>query len=166
MSTQYIIDCDRYAETPSPDRAATLFADLVDLPGALLPILHRIQERLGYVPPEYIPTIARELNLSHAEVHGVVSFYHEFRSAPPGARIVRICQAEACQAMGTASLTAHAESRLGTKLGETRADGAVTLETVYCLGNCACAPAMMVDGTLHGRVTPARFDELVAEGVP
>lgn len=150
-------------QIPPVERAAELYADLVDLPGALLPILHRVQNRLGYVPPEYVPVIARSLNLSRAEVHGVISFYHEFRTEPPGTHVVQICQAEACQAMGTDALTEHARERLGTDMDATSPDGKYTLLPVYCLGNCACAPAMMVDGHLHGRVTQQRFDEVVGE---
>ena len=135
------------------DRA--LFADLLGEPGALLPILRRVQERLGHVPAHYVPLVARELNLSRAEVQGVLSFYHELRTAPAGPHVVRICQAEACQAMGAVALTAHATSR----------SGGFTVEPVYCLGNCACSPALTIDGALHGRVTPQRFDALV-EALP
>lgn len=145
------------------DELRAMAGDLFDQPGALLPILHRIQERVGYVPEDSIPLIAKALNLSRAEVHGVVSFYHEFRSAPPGQHVVKVCQAEACQSMGTEALTQHAQARLGVQMSETRADGAFTLEPVYCLGNCACAPAVMIDGALHGRVTPARFDALLED---
>src|SRR5262245_3548771 len=130
-------------------------------PGALLPLLHDIQDRLGHVPPESLPEIAKALNLSRAEVHGVVTFYHHFRSAPPGKHVVRVCRAEACQAMGGDELFSHVEKTLKVKAGETTSDGRFTLEAVYCLGNCACSPAVMVDGDLHGRVTPARFDEIV-----
>lgn len=139
-----------------------IIADLVALPGALLPILHRVQERLGYVPPAAIPVIAKALNLSRAEVHGVATFYHDFRSAPPGRRVVKVCRAEACQSMGAERLIAHAVQSLGTELGTTRADGAFTLEPIYCLGNCALSPAATIDGRIHGRLTPERFDALVA----
>jgi formate dehydrogenase subunit gamma len=129
-------------------------------PGALLPILHAVQSALGWVPPAAVAPIARALNQSRAEVQGVLSFYHDFRSAPPGRQIIKICRAEACQAMGADDLVAHAKRRLAIDFGETRADGAVTLEPVYCLGNCACAPAIMVDGVLYGRVSRDRFDQL------
>ena len=129
-------------------------------PGALLPILHAVQSALGWVPPAAVAPIARALNQSRAEVQGVLSFYHDFRSAPPGRQIIKICRAEACQAMGADELIAHAKRRLAVDLGETRADGAVTLEPVYCLGNCACAPAITVDGVLYGRVSRDRFDQL------
>ena len=130
-------------------------------PGALLPMLHEIQDRLGYVPEEALPAMAKELNLSRAEVHGVVTFYHHFRSAPPGEHVVRICRAEACQAMGADELVAHAKKSLGVDFHGTTKDGAVTLEAVYCLGNCACSPAVMVDDDLHGRVSKERFDSIV-----
>ena len=148
---------------PPAAEAEALYADLIDKPGALLPILHSIQDRLGYVPPEYVPTIAKSLNLSRAEVHGVISFYHEFRTTPPGKHVIQVCQAEACQSMGVEALTKHAEQKLGTKMHGTSADGKYTLEPVYCLGNCACSPAMMVDGRLVGRVTARHFDEVVEE---
>ena len=130
-------------------------------PGPLLEILHAVQDELGHVPAAALPPIAEALNLSRAEVHGVVSFYHHFRGEQPGATLVQLCRAEACQSMNARALEAHATRRLGVSCGETTADGRITLEAVYCLGNCACAPAMMVNGELHGRVTPARFDELV-----
>jgi formate dehydrogenase subunit gamma len=137
-------------------------------PGALLPILHAIQHALGHVPPDSIPVIASALNLSRAEVHGVVSFYHDFRSEAPGRHLVHICRAEACQSMGADALVDYARKRLGVDFHGTTADGAVTLEPIYCLGNCALSPAMMVDGELHGRVTPKRFAAVVAdlEAVP
>ena len=148
---------------PPAERAMELYADLLNEPGALMPILHRIQNHLGYVPPEYVPTIAKSLNISRAEVHGVVTFYHDFRSTPPGTHVVQICQAEACQSMGTDALTKHAEAKLGAAMHSTSADGKYTLEPAYCLGNCACSPAMVVDGHVHGRVTTQRFDEVVGE---
>ncbi len=133
-------------------------------PGALLPILHAVQDTLGYVPPESLPLIAHGLNLSRAEVHGVVSFYHHFRSTPPGRHIVRLCRAEACQALGARALEAHAKRVLGIDFHGTTSDGAITLEPVYCLGNCGCGPSLLIDhDELHGRVTPQAFDELVAQ---
>lgn len=140
-----------------------VLAELRDLPGAMLPILHGIQDRVGYVPPEAVPVIAEALNLSRAEVHGVITFYHHFRQAPPGECVVRICRAEACQAMGADGLVAHARRVLGVDFHGTTADGAFTLEPVYCLGNCALSPSVMLDDDLHGRVTPELFDELLAE---
>ncbi|MBP9200321.1 MAG: formate dehydrogenase subunit gamma [Gemmatimonadales bacterium] len=133
-----------------------------DRPGALLPILHEIQHHLGYVPPESVPVIADALNLSRAEVHGVVTFYHDFRDHPAGRHVIKVCLAESCQAVGCEHLAAHARQRLGIELHGTTADGAVTLEPVYCLGNCALSPALLVDGEVVGRVTPARFDAIVA----
>jgi formate dehydrogenase subunit gamma len=131
------------------------------LPGALLPMLHAIQDDLGYVPPEAVPTIAKALELSRAEVHGVISFYHHFRSEPPGRHIIQVCRAEACQAMGAERLVESLRNRLGIDFHGTTADGAITLEAVYCLGNCACAPAVMVDGELRGRVTEASLGAMV-----
>ncbi|GGA14971.1 formate dehydrogenase subunit gamma [Dyella caseinilytica] len=131
---------------------------LKDQPGALLPVLHGIQASVGYIPEESIPLIAREMNLSRADVHGVVSFYHFFRTRPAGKRVIYLCRAESCQAMGAAALEKHVKHRLGVDFHETTADGVFTLEPVYCLGNCACSPAMMVDDALKGRVTPASFD--------
>ena len=145
----------------SPENHAAVLAvtaRLKDQPGALLPILHDVQQALGHVPEGAIGLIARELNLSRAEVHGVVSFYHFFRTRPGGQQVIHLCRAESCQAMGAMALEAHVKQRLGVDFHETTADGAFTLEPVYCLGNCACSPAMLVDETLHGRVTPASFD--------
>ncbi|HUB88676.1 MAG TPA: formate dehydrogenase subunit gamma [Dyella sp.] len=133
-------------------------ARLKDQPGALLPILHGVQDALGYVPEEAIPLIARELNLSRADVHGVVTFYHYFRTHPAGKRTIYLCRAESCQSMGAAQLEQHVKQRLGVDFHQTTADGAWTLEPVYCLGNCACSPAMMVGDELKGRITPERFD--------
>ncbi|ANF24734.1 MULTISPECIES: formate dehydrogenase subunit gamma [Stutzerimonas] len=132
-------------------------------PGALLPILHDIQDRLGAVPPDLLPMIAEELCLSRAEVHGVVSFYHDFRASPPGRHVLKLCQAEACQSMGVKALTAELEQRLGLPLGETLEDGSLSFEAVYCLGNCACAPSAMLNGELHGRVDAEELMALLAE---
>jgi len=138
-----------------------VLADLRTVPGGLLPILHAIQEELGYIPPEAVPAIAEGLNLSRAEVHGVISFYHDFRSAPPGRHMVHICRAESCQALGADALLAHARERLGVELHGTSADGAVTLEPIYCLGNCALSPAVMVNRHVHGRVSRERMDTIL-----
>lgn len=126
----------------------------------LVQILQAIVMRHGWIPEETIRQLADELNLSRADVYGVVNFYHDFRTEPPGDHVVKICQAEACQAMGSRALSDHARQSLGTDMHGTSED--VTLEPVYCLGNCACAPAVMIDGKTHGRVTTGRFDELVA----
>jgi formate dehydrogenase subunit gamma len=130
-------------------------------PGGLLPLLHHVQDRLGHVPESAVPDIARAMNLSKAEVHGVVSFYHHFRRTPPGRHVIRICRAEACQSMGADRLLAHARQVLGIGFHETSADGGVTLEPVYCLGNCACSPALMVDERVHGRVDMQTFDDIL-----
>jgi formate dehydrogenase subunit gamma len=132
-------------------------------PGPLLEILHAIQNELGCVPPEAVPQLAEALNLSRAEVHGVVSFYHHFREHAPGRFVVQLCRAEACQSMNSRALEEFVRGRLRLNFGETTSDGRITLEPVYCLGNCACAPAMMVNGELHGRVTPESFGELAKE---
>mgnify|MGYP001431429331 CR=1 FL=1 len=132
-------------------------------PGPLLQVLHAVQQRLRYIPDEAVPIIAAALNLSRAEVHGVVTFYHHFRRHPPGKHIVQICQAESCQAMRSEELTRHAKTRLGIEFHQTTPDGQFTLEPVYCLGNCSCSPALMIDDELHGRVTPEAFDSLIAE---
>jgi NADH:ubiquinone oxidoreductase subunit E len=125
---------------------------------ALLPVLHHIQDALGFVPPALVPGIAAALSLSRAEVHGVLTYYHHFRSAPAGRHVVQICQAEACRANGAEGLMAHASARLACAPGHTRADGAVTLEPVYCLGLCATGPAAMVDDQLCARVSAAQLD--------
>ncbi len=137
-------------------------ADLRTRPGPLLEILHGVQTALGFIPPDAVPLLAAELNLSRAEVHGVVTFYHHFRSTPPGRRTVRLCQAESCQAMGGQQLAEHVKKRLGIGFHQTTADGQYTLEAVYCLGNCACSPALMIDEELQGRVTPDSFDALIS----
>ena len=125
----------------------------------LVQILHAFIERFAWIPEDAIRQLADELNLSRAEVHGVVSYYHDFRTTPPGKHIVKICQAEACQAMGSRELSAHAEKSLGVAMHGSNAD--VTLDAVYCLGNCACSPAVMVDGKTYGRVSEQRFDDIV-----
>jgi formate dehydrogenase subunit gamma len=132
-------------------------------PDELLEIFHAVQAELGYVPEVVLPVIAGALNLSRAEVYGVLSFYHDFRLTPPGRHVVKICRAEACQALHTEEVCRHAEQRLGTRFGETSADGEYTLEPVYCLGNCALSPAMMIDGNLFGCVDKKRFDAIIAD---
>lgn len=135
---------------------------LKDQPGALMPILRRIQDELGWVPRDSVPVIAETLNLTRAEVHGVLTFYHDFRHEPPGRNVVKVCRAESCQAMGGVALAEHVKRRLGCEFGTTTTDGAFTIEPVYCLGNCACSPAVVINGELLGRVTPERFDAAVA----
>jgi formate dehydrogenase subunit gamma len=144
------------------ERIDTIIARLAGRPGPLLLVLHAIQEEFGYIPDAAVPQVAEGLNLSRAEVHGVMTFYHFFRHTPPGRHTLRICRAESCQAMNGAALELQAQRSLDISFQETSADGAVTLEAVYCLGACACSPAVMLDGELHGRVTPARLDELLA----
>ena len=128
-------------------------------PEMLVQILHAFIDRFGWITEAAVRQLADELNLSRADVHGVVSYYHDFRTSPPGKHIVKICQAEACQAMGSRSLTEHAENTLGVDISQSNEE--FTLEPVYCLGNCACSPAVMVDGKTYGRVSHDRFDELV-----
>ena len=137
-----------------------VLARLKNLPGALLPILHGIQDALGHVPKDAVPRIAKALNLSRAEVHGVISFYHWYRTEKPGDQVIHLCRAEACQAVGGRALEAHVKTTLGVDFHETTADGRYTLEPAYCLGNCAAGPSLMIDGALKGRVTAARFDRL------
>lgn len=132
-------------------------------PGPLLQILHLVQNELGCVPPESVPLIADALNLSRAEVHGVVSFYHHFRETPAGKHTIKLCRAEACQAMNGDALAQYAKQRLKIDFGQTRVDGKVTLEAVYCLGNCACAPSAMIDGHLRGRFDRRALAECVQE---
>ncbi len=145
------------------DQAEAL--DIIDrlkvMAGPTLPILHALQDRFGYVDHQAVPAIAKATNLSQAEIHGVLTFYHEFRHHPPGKRVIKLCRAEACQAMQCRDLEAHAQRRLGISWGETTQDQRFTLEPVYCLGNCALSPAVMIDDELHGRVDAARFDALI-----
>jgi formate dehydrogenase subunit gamma len=138
-------------------------SSLKEKPGALMVILRQVQDELGWVPPDSIPLIARVLNLSRAEVHGVASFYHDFRHHPPGRCVIQVCRAESCQAMGGVALADHIRRRLGIDFGGTTPDRSYTLEPVYCLGNCACSPAIVVGGELMGRVTAERFDRLVGK---
>lgn len=140
-----------------------IIEDLVDKPGALLPILHEIQNQLGYVPESATPTIATRLNLSRAEVHGVISFYHHFSSKPRGKHIIEICRAESCQSVGGRDLEQYAKDQLKLDWYETSKDGQFTLEPVYCLGNCACSPAVRVGKQILGRVDTQRFDQLLAD---
>ncbi len=152
--------------TESSNMQATvqqITAALKDKPGALLPILHAIQDALGFIPAESVPEIAKALNLSRAEVHGVISFYHYFRDTKPGEHTIHLCRAESCQSMGAKQLEKHVKTRLGIDFHETTADGKFTLEPVYCLGNCACSPAMQIDNEIYGRVSANSFDETINE---
>jgi formate dehydrogenase subunit gamma len=132
------------------------------LRGALLPLLHALQAEWGHIPDSAVAPIAQALNLSRADVHGVISFYHDFRRKPAGRHIVKICRAEACQARGGAAIERAAAERLGVAMGATRGDGQVTLEPVYCLGLCATGPNALVDGRPVSRVDIARLDRIVA----
>lgn len=143
------------------DRVRAIAVELASLDGPLLPILHAVNDRLGHVDEQAIPVIAEVLNLSRAEVHGVVTFYHDFRRQPAGRHVLKVCRAEACQSMGCERLVERLEDELGVEMGGTTPDGRVTLETVYCLGNCALSPAVMLDGELHGRVDDARCGDLL-----
>ena len=148
-------------------RVDIILARLAQEPGALLPILHDVQDALGYIPREVVPQIAEALNLSRAEVHGVVTYYHHFRSEAPGKHIVQVCRAEACKSMGADALFDHAQQRLGCQAhgghGATSADGEFTLNPVFCLGLCASSPAIVIDKRLHARMTPERFDRLIGK---
>jgi formate dehydrogenase subunit gamma len=141
--------------------ASQVLARLADLPGALMPILHAVQDELGYIPRAVVPQIAEALNLSRAEVHGVVTYYHYFRGEKPGKHVVQVCRAEACQSMGAEALFSHAEKRLGCASHGTSVDGEFSLEPVYCLGLCASSPAIVIGEKVHARVTPERFDKLI-----
>lgn len=134
---------------------------LQSLPGALLPILNALQDEFGYIDDAAIPFVAEALNLSRAEVVGVAYFYHDYRHAPPGGHVLKVCRAEACQAMGSEALVEYLQARLGVPMGETTIDGSITLENVYCLGNCALSPAVMLDGDLYGRVSNEAADRLL-----
>ena len=140
--------------------ASSIVASFNARPELLVQILHAFMDRFGWITEDAIRQLAVELNLSRAEVHGVVSYYHDFRTSPPGKHVVKICEAEACQSMGSRELVAHAASTLGVEMHSGTEE--VTLEPVYCLGNCACSPAVMVDGKTYGRVSHQRFDEIVA----
>ncbi len=132
--------------------------------GPLIEVLHDVQSEFGCIPPGAVAAIARGLNLSRAEVHGVVTFYHHFRTRPPGRHVLQVCRAESCQAAGGKAIEAHAKARLGIDFGQTSADGRFTLEAVYCLGLCACSPAAMLDDEVHGRVTRESLDALIDGG--
>ena len=147
----------------NPERAAEIVAEFAGLDGALLPILHALQETFGHVPAAAVPIVAGALNLSRADVHGVVTFYHDYRSKPAGKHVLKLCRAEACQARGAEAVVAHAEATIGVPLGKTTADGVTTLEAIYCLGLCASGPSAMLDGRVVGRLGGDRLDTLLAE---
>ena len=145
----------------SEDRAAEIIAGELGREGAALPILHALQHAFGCVPTDAVPMVAAALNISRAEVHGIVSFYHEFRRTPPGRHVLQVCRAEACQAMGADRVADHAKKVLGLDWHETAKDGSVTLDPIFCLGLCACGPAALIDGKLVGRVDEAKLDSLL-----
>lgn len=151
------------SETVS-ERLARVIEDNKGLDGPCLPTLIAIQKEFGFVPPESVEMLADALNLSRADVHGVLTFYHELHTKPHGKHVVRLCRAESCQACGSEAVAAEVEKRLGVKTGETAADGSVTLEAVYCFGNCALSPAATVDGKLMGRVTADAVTDAVKKG--
>jgi len=150
---------------PTPNEAETvrrIVADMKSRPGPLLEVLHAIQASLGHVPESIVPLVAEGLNLSRAEVHGVITFYHHFRREPAGRTVVQVCRAEACQSCGADALLEHVEGRLACEAHHTSADGSYTIEPVYCLGLCASSPAIRVNERLHARVTPEKFDRIIA----
>ncbi|OWT76897.1 MULTISPECIES: formate dehydrogenase subunit gamma [unclassified Achromobacter] len=149
--------------TPALAAVQRIVAAHVRQPGPLLPILHAVQAELGCIPPDTVQAIADGLNLSRAEVHGVITFYPHFRQAPAGRHVVELCQAESCQAMGSEQLALHARGKLGCDFHASSADGNYTLEPVYCLGLCAQSPAMMIDGVPYARLTPQRFDKVLGQ---
>ncbi len=150
-------------ESWSAERAQEIIAEHCDQEGAALPILHAIQSTFGYVPEPVEPMIAQALNISRAEVHGVVTFYHDFRHEPAGRHVLKVCRAEACQAAGGEALASRCEQRLGLAFGNTSADGRVTLESVYCLGLCSVSPSAMLDGKIHARLDDKKVDALIAQ---
>ena len=137
--------------------------DHKSMPGAMLPTLHAIQDHFGHIPDSAVPLIADSLSCTRADVHGIISFYHHFRTQPAGRNVIQICRAEACQAVGSRQLEAHVKASLKVDYHQTTQDREITLEPVYCLGNCACGPAVQINNDVHGRVTPERFDELADE---
>jgi formate dehydrogenase subunit gamma len=150
-------------ESWSAERASEIIGVHKDRPGAALPMLHALQETFGCVPNEAVPMVAEALNLSRAEVHGVVTFYHDFRAAPPGRTVVKLCRAEACQAVGSEELAAEMERRLDVKFGQTTPDKRVTLEAIYCLGNCACGPSGLIDGKLEAFLDADKVEAKIAQ---
>jgi formate dehydrogenase subunit gamma len=151
------------ASTEIATRTASIIQQMQGLEGPLLPILHGVQAEFGYVPQDALPVIASALNISRAEVHGVVSFYHDYRKAPAGRHVLKLCQAESCQSMGSDAVAAKFKRLLGIDFHETARDGSVTLEPVYCLGLCACSPAALLDGEPIGRLDDDGIAVIVAE---
>lgn len=147
---------------PTEDRVREIIAEHIGLEGPLLPIFHAIQSEFGHVPQLAIPVIAEALNIGRAEVHGTMSFYHDFRTEPAGRHVVKLCRAEACQSVGADALAEHARARLGVDWHETTKNGNVTLEPVFCLGLCACGPSALVDGKVVGRLDETKLDNILA----
>ncbi|WP_261844428.1 formate dehydrogenase subunit gamma [Aliamphritea ceti] len=145
----------------SRQQVSDIVEEMKNLPGAMLPILHAIQDAQGYIHTDAVSIIAEGMAQSRAEVHGVISFYHHFRTTPPGKHTIQVCRAEACQSMGSRQLEAHVKEKLGIGFHQTSADQQMSLEPVYCLGNCACAPSIQVNDDVVGRVTASKFDQLV-----
>lgn len=145
------------------DDVRKIIQELKHKPGALLPVLHAIQDYIGYLPDTIVPVVAQELMITRAEVHGVISFYHHFRAHKTGRHVVEICRAEACQSVGSRALEAHAKRTLGVDFEQTTPCGSITLEPVYCLGNCATGPSVRIGDSIYGRVSEDRFDELMAD---
>jgi len=146
------------------DQLSALIARHCGMSGALLPVLHAIQDNIGFIPEMAVPLIADALNLSRAEVHGVITYYHHFRQTPPGRTVIQVCRAEACQARGADKLAQHVQTQLGCDFHATTADGSFTLESVYCLGLCACGPAITMNDQLYARVSPEKFNQLLKQG--
>lgn len=142
---------------------ATCIRNWATVAGGLMPLLHDVQKQVGFIPKDSVKTIAKALNLSRAEVHGVIGFYHDFSYQPQGRTTIQVCRAEACQAMGSLRLEAHIKARLGIGFDETTADGQFSLKPVYCLGNCACTPSIRIADEVYARVDAARFDEILLE---
>ena len=161
--TMEVTDSEPPPVAGRPQRVRELATERRQVRGALMPILHAVQEEFGWISQTDIPVIADVLNLSVAEVHGVVTFYRDFRREPAGRTVVRICQAEACRSVGAVDLAEHAKRRTGLGFGETTYDGRLTVDEVFCLGNCALGPAVQVGDKVHGRVTPARLDAILGE---
>jgi formate dehydrogenase subunit gamma len=142
---------------------ASAVARYADVAGGLMPLLHEVQANLGHIPKDSVAVIAKGMGLSRAEVHGVISFYHDFHDRPRGQTTIHLCRAEACQAMGARKLEQHVQTRLNIGFGDTTADGRYSLEPVYCLGNCACSPSIRIGDDVYARVDADRFDEILAQ---
>jgi len=151
------------ADAWTPAQIQTVVDEHRSMPGAMLPTLHAIQDRFGHIPEAAVPIIAEALRHTRADVHGIISFYHHFRTQPPGHSVVQVCRAEACQARGSRQLENHVKAVLGVDYHHTTSDGEITLEPVYCLGNCACGPTIRVNDDIHGRMTAAKFDRLAEQ---